>query len=377
MSTGMSSSMKMNMGHGAGHTPMSAGISGYFAMVILAICAAMVLHIVFTLWKKQSQLGELSEHQRFRHSVPMTLGMIATMSVCTALGGVMENQLSAAYVTGLVIGILFGLLIGLPFRGMAALDGMVAGVMGGLMGTMLGSMMPQAGLYIVITVLTALFVCTWCVMLRRIYHPETALQVENRKSETLSKGKSMVSGARLAIRVRVFSIVFGLVWLVDAIMKWLPGFSSQFVMDIKMAGQGQPKLLYPWFHFWATATKEHPHFFVYTVAVLETLMAISLLFGFARKLLYAIGILLSITIWAVGEGFGGPYTSGATDIGTAIIYAFVFAAIWGLEQFSALYDKWTLDYFIANRWAAWGKIGLWSELEVNAQKVHVENGYKL
>jgi hypothetical protein len=30
-------------------------------------------------------------------------------------------------------------------------------------------------------------------------------------------------------------------------------------------------------------------------------------------------------VWAIAEGFGGPYTSGASDIGTAIIYAVLFA----------------------------------------------------
>lgn len=173
----------------------------------------------------------------------------------------------------------------------------------------------------------------------------------------------MVSREILATRVRVFSIVFGLVWLIDAILKWLPGFKSQFVMEISMAAQDQPKSLHPWFHFWTTVTKADPHFFVYTVAILETLCAISLLFGFARKLLYAMGIILSIIIWAVGESFGGPYSTGATDIGTAIIYAFVFVALWILEQFSEPYTKWTLDTVIANRWSAWGKIGLWSDSE--------------
>jgi len=33
-----------------------------------------------------------------------------------------------------------------------------------------------------------------------------------------------------------------------------------------------------------------------------------------------------VVIWAAAEGFGGPDTSGASDIGTAIIYALVFDA---------------------------------------------------
>jgi hypothetical protein len=39
-----------------------------------------------------------------------------------------------------------------------------------------------------------------------------------------------------------------------------------------------------------------------------------LLLGVARRAGYAVGIVYSLLVWGVGEGFGGPYTSGATDI---------------------------------------------------------------
>jgi len=63
------------------------------------------------------------------------------------------------------------------------------------------------------------------------------------------------------------------------------------------------------------------------VAVVETLIALALIFGFARKLTHISAIVFSLLIWATAEGFGGPYTSGAADIGTAIIYALVFASL--------------------------------------------------
>jgi nitrite reductase (NO-forming) len=40
-----------------------------------------------------------------------------------------------------------------------------------------------------------------------------------------------------------------------------------------------------------------------------------------------VGILLSVVIWATAEGFGGPYTAGSTDIGSAIIYVLVFVGL--------------------------------------------------
>jgi len=45
-------------------------------------------------------------------------------------------------------------------------------------------------------------------------------------------------------------ITFGLVWLVDAILKWLPGFRSSYMDAIRGAADGQPAWLHGWFQFW-------------------------------------------------------------------------------------------------------------------------------
>ena len=61
-----------------------------------------------------------------------------------------------------------------------------------------------------------------------------------------------------------------------------------------------------------TGMFEHP--------LTQTLLAIALLLGFARKTTYALGALFSLLIWATAEGFGGPYTVGAANMGTALTY---------------------------------------------------------
>ncbi len=45
------------------------------------------------------------------------------------------------------------------------------------------------------------------------------------------------------------------------------------------------------------------------------------------------GILLSLMIWSIVEGFGGPYGPGSTDVGAAIMYAFIFVAIIIVESY--------------------------------------------
>jgi hypothetical protein len=42
---------------------------------------------------------------------------------------------------------------------------------------------------------------------------------------------------------------------------------------------------------------------------------------------YAVGAVYALLVWAVGEGFDGPYQSGATDIGTGIVYTMLFLTL--------------------------------------------------
>src|SRR6266700_5561312 len=72
-----------------------------------------------------------------------------------------------------------------------------------------------------------------------------------------------------------------------------------------------------WLDFWINVQHPRAVFFAYLVAAVEILIAIALITGFARKTAYIAAIVFSLLIWATAEGFGGPYTSGAADIGTA------------------------------------------------------------
>ena len=129
-------------------------------------------------------------------------------------------------------------------------------------------------------------------------------------------------------------ISFGIIWLIDAVLKWLPGFRTDYMGAIMGEAQGQPGWLKPWFDFWINLQHPRVTFFAYLVAVTETLIALALIAGFARKLTYSAAIVFSLLIWATAEGFGGPYTAGAADIGTAVIYAVVFAGLLTLSYYA-------------------------------------------
>ena len=150
-------------------------------------------------------------------------------------------------------------------------------------------------------------------------------------------------------------ITFGAIWLVDAILKWLPGFRSTYMDTIMGQADGQPGWLKGWFRFWINLQHPHPMFYAYLVAVIETLIALAVLTGFARKLSYTAAIVFSLLIWATAEGFGGPYTTGSADIGTAVIYAVVFAALLAFSYYTTP-SRLTLDYYLEQRISWWWRV---------------------
>jgi len=150
-------------------------------------------------------------------------------------------------------------------------------------------------------------------------------------------------------------IAFGVIWLIDATLKWLPGFRSSYMSVIMGEAQGQPGWLRPWFNFWIRFQHPDAMLLAYLAAVIETLIALALIAGFARKLTYLSAIAFSLLIWGTAEGFGGPYTSGASDIGTAIIYAVVFAGLLMLSYYAGP-ARYSADYYLEKKISWWWRI---------------------
>ena len=152
---------------------------------------------------------------------------------------------------------------------------------------------------------------------------------------------SMHSGKSFAF----LRVAFGFVWAIDAYFKWQPGFLGNFTGYLTDAMQGQPALVQGWIQLWVNFISVDPYLFAVIVAIGETAIALALIFGFFTRGAIAGGTLLSLVIWATAEGFGGPYVAGATDIGSAIIYVFVFAALWTGKS----WQRYSIDSLIARR----------------------------
>lgn len=128
--------------------------------------------------------------------------------------------------------------------------------------------------------------------------------------------------------VGIARIIFGLAWVVAAVLQWQPQFQNSFVAQVSVARAGQPGFIQGWITFWANLAGVNPLLFARILASTEAVIAAFLILGIFSNLTSIAGIFLSLGIWAIPEGFGGPYIAGVTtDIGTAFPYAILFAVL--------------------------------------------------
>ena len=145
-------------------------------------------------------------------------------------------------------------------------------------------------------------------------------------------------------------IILGIVWLIDGYLKFSPGLIDSFPGLIK--SEGQPTWLQPWFNFWSSVTSANAAPFVYSIGALEVALGAALVLGFMRKIAYLGGMVLSLLIWAIPEGFGGPYGPASTDIGTGIIYSFLFLSLIIINTISGP-SKYSLDFLLERKIPFW------------------------
>ena len=126
------------------------------------------------------------------------------------------------------------------------------------------------------------------------------------------------------------ALLFALLWVFDAVLKWSPYFLGHFLSQLTAAVQGQPGWVATYIGWIIAAVRAiGPTPVAVTVAVAETALAFSLLSGVLISLAIPLGFLYSLAVWTTAEGFGGPYGPGGTGIrgdvlGNVLIYALVF-----------------------------------------------------
>ncbi|MEO8779894.1 MAG: multicopper oxidase domain-containing protein [Rhodanobacter sp.] len=161
-----------------------------------------------------------------------------------------------------------------------------------------------------------------------------------------------------AVAAAALRVAFGVIWAVGAALTWAPDFAVHYVGYLHNAAQGQPAWLAGWFSMWIGLVTPHAMLFTGLTRIIETVIALALLTGFARKTLYVVGALFSLLVWSTAEGFGGPYTVGANNMGTAISYVLIFVALIAINVRGGS-SPYSLDYFIEKRWPRWRHIAEW------------------
>jgi uncharacterized membrane protein YphA (DoxX/SURF4 family) len=168
------------------------------------------------------------------------------------------------------------------------------------------------------------------------------------------KALSKLTTEKLSKHIATVRISFGVLWIIDAAFKFEPVFYRSFLQSVKAKDAGEPKWLNPWFHAWYHIIGTNQHLFAVILIVAESLVALSLLFGLARRTNYVLGGIMSFLIWGVGEAFGGPYVSGSTDVGAGVIYCFVFALLFVAD--GVIQPSWALDNILSKKISWWPRL---------------------
>jgi nitrite reductase (NO-forming) len=196
----------------------------------------------------------------------------------------------------------------------------------------------------------------------------TANQINARSSES--------AAARLIVAAAAVRAAFGILMAIDAWLKWQPAFAAHYVGYLQNASNAQPHYLQPWFHLWLRLVVAHTGFFVTATRLIETAVATGLLLGLGRRITYMAGALFSLLIWSTAGGFGGPYTSGATNVGPALVYALIFIAAALFEHLLGS-NPYSLDYYIERCYPKWASLVEWAPTRAPQPRPRLSWDYQL
>lgn len=157
---------------------------------------------------------------------------------------------------------------------------------------------------------------------------ETATDPTPREVKELNQpAKSSIGRRRLA---GVLRIAFGVVWAIDAALKWRPDFlhGRVFAHQFGIHDQITTPVIRQWIDLWQYIAAVVPTGMGVGTAIVETLIAVGLLTGTLLNVVYVGSAVYSFGIWSAAEAFGLPWSAaGATDIGPSIGYIIAALAL--------------------------------------------------
>jgi thiosulfate dehydrogenase [quinone] large subunit len=168
-------------------------------------------------------------------------------------------------------------------------------------------------------------------------------------------GRSWLRGAAIV------RILFGLIWTIDAVFKWLPGFIGGQTLGHELGGAAEIKtpVVHQWLRLWNGIGLADPHAFAVGIAIVESLFALAILLGAFSNGAFLGSALLSLGIWSGAEGFHLPWGApGQTDIGPSVGYIIASLALF----YAAAGSRWSVDAWLRPRlgrlaWLASPRLG--------------------
>jgi thiosulfate dehydrogenase [quinone] large subunit len=161
-------------------------------------------------------------------------------------------------------------------------------------------------------------------------------------ASTRAFGRTWLTGAAIV------RILFGIVWSIDAIFKWLPGFIGGQTLGHELGGAADVDVpvVHQWLLLWNGIGTGDPHAFAVAIAIIETVFALLILVGAFSNFAFLGSALLSLGIWSGAEGFHLPWgTPGQTDLGPSVGYIIASLALF----YAAAGSTWSVDRWLAPR----------------------------
>ncbi|UFS59573.1 hypothetical protein [Subtercola endophyticus] len=146
----------------------------------------------------------------------------------------------------------------------------------------------------------------------------------------------------------IVRILFGVLWAIDAVFKWLPGFINGQTLGDELGAYEKvdTPIIHQYLVFVNSVGTANPPAFAIFIAIVETLVAIALITGTFSNVAFLGSALLSFGIWSGAEGFHLPWTrSGMTDLGPSVGYIFASLALF----FAAAGSTWAVDSWLRPR----------------------------
>jgi uncharacterized membrane protein YphA (DoxX/SURF4 family) len=137
-------------------------------------------------------------------------------------------------------------------------------------------------------------------------------------------------------------IAFGVIWGIDAVFKFLPGFvhGQTFTDELGGASAVHTPVIHQWIQLWHALASPHPAAFAVATGIVEALIALGLIFGAFSNLVFIGSAIWSFGIWSAAEGFHLPWTkSGITDLGPSVGYIIASLALF----LAAAGATWSID----------------------------------